>query len=356
MVKIAPTSPGAPKKPAHVYQEPLEPEIEYAEAFIATIMTSPRTAATYRFGLRCLASFIADSGYSALPPPYPLADFRDDVLLKFQDWLLKQRYSPATQENYLAAVKRFLIWLDANDYLPSGFQVGKAVNRLKAARGTHRITKAGREPDPGLPRIVTYYDAIALPSLDEKRGQMKRLEILRARAIVHTLYASAGRVSEVASLTREMVLDGRKAEVRITGKGNKDRLLLLTKEAQNAIAAYCRERDRIDDRSPGLFVSHGRDVGKTLGRGTLWSVIKKAAKELGLFKGTSPHAFRHFRAQQLLHEGMDLDVLQSYLGHADISTTRRIYAPYTTTEKVRDQLETFGRSAKDAAQDDTGTE
>lgn len=340
-----------PKKPALTQSPAQVAGIEYAETFIATIMTSPRTAATYRFGLACLARFIADAEYIPLPPPYSPAKFRDDVLLKFQDWLLKRRYSPATQENYLAAVKRFLIWLDANDHLPSGFQVGKAVNRLTAARGTRRIAKAGREPDPGLPRIVTYYDSIALPQPDEKRGQMKRLEILRARAIVHTLYASAGRVSEVASLTREMVLDGRKAEVRITGKGNKDRLLLLTKEAQNAIAAYCRERDRVGDRAPGLFVSHGRDVGRTLGRGTLWSVIKKAAKELGLFKGTSPHAFRHFRAQQLLHEGMDLDVLQSYLGHADISTTRRIYAPYTAVDKVRDQLETFGRSAKDAAQD-----
>ena len=64
-----------------------------------------------------------------------------------------------------------------------------------------------------------------------------------------------------------------------------------------------------------------------------------------------PAAFRHFRAQQLLHEGMDLDVLQAYLGHADISTTRRIYAPYTAVDKVRDQLETFGQSAKDAAND-----
>jgi integrase/recombinase XerD len=342
----------ATKKLARVKVQSSEPEIQYAEAFIATIMSSPRTGATYRFGLRCLARFIADSKYIALPPPYPPTEFRDDLLLKFQVWLVKQHYSPASQENYLASVKRFLIWLDANDYLPSGFQVGKAVNRLTAARGTRRVTKAGREPDPGLPRIVTYYDAIALPQPAEKRGQMKRLEILRARAIVHTLYASAGRVSEVASLTREMVLDGRKAEVRITGKGNKDRLLLLTKEAQQAIAAYCRERDRLGDRSPGLFVSHGRDVGKTLGRGTLWSVVKKAAKAEGLFKGTSPHAFRHFRAQQLLHEGMDLDVLQAYLGHADISTTRRIYAPYTAVDKVRDQLETFGRTAKDAAQDD----
>jgi site-specific recombinase XerD len=327
-------------------------EIEYADAFLETILSSRNTAISYRYGLSRLAEFIVDTRYISAPLPYPASGLKDDLLVKFYEWMLKRKYAEQTLTSYLAVVKRFLIWLDANDYLPAGFQVGKAVNRLTAARGTRRVTKAGREPDPGLPRIVTYYDAIALPQPDEKRGQTKRLEILRARAIVHTLYASAGRVSEVASLTREMVLDGRKAEVRITGKGNKDRLLLLTKEAQQSIAAYCRERDRVGDKAPGLFVSHGRNVGQMLGRGTLWSVVKKAANDLGLFKGTSPHAFRHFRAQQLLHEGMDLDVLQAYLGHADISTTRRIYAPYTATEKVRDQLETFGRTAKDAAQDD----
>jgi site-specific recombinase XerD len=328
-------------------------EMQFGAAFLGTVQSSRNTAISYRYGLSRLAEFIADTRYIKSPLPYPASQLKDDVLVKFYEWMVKRKYAEQTLTSYLAVVKRFLIWLDANDHLTASFQVGKAVNRLRATRGNRRIAKAGREPDPGLARIVTYYDGIPLPSPDEKRGQIKRLEILRARAIVHTLYASAGRVSEVASLTREMVLDGRKAEVRITGKGNKDRLLLLTKEAQNAIAAYCRERDRIGDRSPGLFVSHGRDVGKTLGRGTLWAVVKKAANDLGLYKGTSPHAFRHFRAQQLLHEGMDLDVLQAYLGHADISTTRRIYAPYTAAEKVRDQLETFGRSAKDAAQDDT---
>ncbi len=327
-------------------------EIELADTFLETIQSSRNTAISYRYGLSRLAEFIADTRYIKSPLPYPASALKDDVLVKFYEWMVKRKYAEQTLTSYLAVVKRFLIWLDANDRLTAIFQVGKAVNRLRATRGNRRIAKAGREPDPGLARIVTYYDGIPLPSPDEKRGRIKRLEILRARAIVHTLYASAGRVSEVASLTREMVLDGRKAQVRITGKGNKDRLLLLTKEAQNAIAAYCRERDRVGDRSSGLFVSHGRDAGKTLGRGTVWAVVKKAANALGLFKGTSPHAFRHFRAQQLLHEGMDLDVLQAYLGHADISTTRRIYAPYTAVEKVRDQLETYGRSAKDAAEDD----
>ncbi len=327
-------------------------ELEFGDAFLATIASSPKTADAYRYGLGRLAEFIAVTKYlPAGKPPAPrfsASALRDDLLLKFHEWMVERKYAPPTRDNYLAAVKRFLIWLDANDRLPTGFQVGKAVNRLKAARGTRRSAKAGREPDPGLPRIVTHYDSIPLPTPEEKRGAIKRLEILRARAIVHTLYASAGRVSEVASLTREMVLDGRLSEVRITGKGGKDRILLLTKEAQGAIAAYCRARD---DHYPGLFISHGRGAGRPLGRGTLWAVVKHAAKALGLYKGTSPHAFRHYRAQQLLHEGMDLDVLQAYLGHADISTTRRIYAPYTAVEKVRDQLETFGRSAKEAAKD-----
>ena len=331
-------------------------EIELTSEFLAEI-ANPRTASIYRYALGKLAEFIADTQYTKVRadgqhPPAPqdarvrVEELRDDLLLKFYQWLRKLDYKPRTCNVYLAAVKRFLTWLDANDHLPVGFQFGKAVNRLKASRGKHHDDNAAREPDPGIPRIVTYYDALPLPPADTQGNQRKRLDVLRARAIVHTLYASAGRVSEVASLTREMVLDGRAKEVRITGKGGKDRLLLLTKESQAAIAAYCRERK---DEFPGLFISQGRGAGKSLKRGTLWAVVKEAAVALDLYKGTSPHAFRHYRAQQLLDEGMELTVLQAYLGHADIGTTRKIYAPHTDLGKVRSQLTKFGKSAKVAA-------
>src|SRR5512137_2368897 len=155
-------------------------EIEFAETFLETIQSSRNTAISYRYGLSRLAEFIADTRYVTAPLPYPARELKDDLLVKFYEWMIKRKYAQQTLTSYLAVVKRFLIWLDANDRLTANFQVGKAVNRLRAARGNRRVTKAGREPDPGLARIVTYYDAIPLPSPDERRGQVKRLEILRA--------------------------------------------------------------------------------------------------------------------------------------------------------------------------------
>jgi site-specific recombinase XerD len=114
-----------------------------------------------------------------------------------------------------------------------------------------------------------------------------------------------------------------------------------------AIQAYLAERQ---DDCPGLFISHGRGKGRPLGRGTVWAVVKEAAQALGLHRKTSPHSFRHYRATQLLNEGMPLESVQAYLGHQDISTTRKVYA-HTKTAVLRDQLATFGRSPTEAIDD-----
>lgn len=326
------------------------PQLEYTHHFLTGLPVSPRTVQTYGQALDRLATCLYERDYAGLhtaPAPYPVRLLGDDVLVVFFEWLTRnQNYQPRTVSVYLAAARRFLVWLDAHDYLAPTLSVPKAQNRLAAVKGrSRRPSEVARAVDPDLPRIVTYYDRLSLPSKSDK-NRHRRLRLLRDRAVVHTLYASAGRVSEVASLTRSQVLDGRLDEVWITGKGGRDRVILLTPEAQTAIAAYCAERT---DPHPGLFLSHGRDKGKPLGRWALWKVVKDAAKALNLYEGTSPHHFRHYRARQLLHEGMDLEVLQAYLGHVDIATTRRIYAPYTALSKVKDQLATFGRSAAEAA-------
>ncbi|MDW8395263.1 MAG: tyrosine-type recombinase/integrase [Anaerolineae bacterium] len=268
-----------------------------------------------------------------------------DVLKQFNAFLARRKFARATRRLYIAALRRLLQWMEANDLLPAEFSRAKAEARYKAARGGAREGYHHRQPDPDLPRIVLYYDQLPLPSPDTPRGKLRRLELLRDRAIMHTLYASAGRVSEIASLTRAQVADGRAAEVLIVGKGNKQRMLFLTPEAQVAIRAYCRERD---DAYPALFISHRRNKGQPLTRMSIWRVVKRAARALGLSRSTSPHAFRHYRATQLLNEGMPLESVQAYLGHASPETTRIVYA-HTRVSVLRDQLDTFGLSPSEAA-------
>ncbi|MGC9332553.1 MAG: tyrosine-type recombinase/integrase [Anaerolineae bacterium] len=326
------------------------------EEFLRTIQ-NPRTAETYRWALSAFENF-ANAHYGpaaapaedkeAEPTPLALHDLDHGVLESFYYWLNDQYGSKQTVRTYLSAVRRFLTWLDARDMLGDELQLVKAHSRLKAAQGKKKTTPYQRRRiDPEIPRVVTYYDKLALPPRTSWQNEQQRLQILRARAVVHTLYASGGRVSEVASLTREMVLDGRLDEVELTGKGGWPRLILLTTEAMRAIQAYIRERD---DDFPALFISHGRGRGQALGRGTIWAIVKKAAQALDLHKSTSPHSFRHFRATQLLNEGMPLESVQAYLGHQDISTTRKVYA-HTKTAVLRDQLAAFGRSPEEAVKD-----
>ncbi len=324
---------------------------EMQEQFLVSIL-APSTAETYRWALTALQTFIKDTEYAGYvqqgTAPFPIGRLRNDLLDEFYHWLRGRNKSPQTVRTYLSAVRRFLTWLDARDLLPSDFQLGKAQSRLRTAQGEKgRVPYKHRRVDPELPQVVTYYDRLSLPQGDDRQSRLERLKILRARAIVHTLYSSGGRVSEVSSLTREMVLDGRVDEVHLVGKGGRPRVILLTAEAMRSIQAYIAERG---DGYSYLFISHGRGYGQQLGRGTIWLMVKNAARALGLHHSTSPHSFRHFRATQLLNEGMPLESVQAYLGHQDISTTRKVYA-HTKTAVLRDQLATYGRSPIEAMED-----
>ena len=302
------------------------------------------TRALYGHGLAALLRFIDETGYGGhqeAGPPYPIDRLDNDVLVEFYRWLSEQ-YRPHTVQTYLAALRRFLVWLDAGERLPPAFHLSNAHSRLKAIQGSQgSLRYQHRRPDPELPRILAYYDQFDLPQTgDFKKDYPKRLTILRNRAIVHTLYASAGRVSEVAGLTRQQVMDGQAEEVYIVGKGEKERVILLTDSARAAIRAYLKAR--LDDYEP-LFISHsnrGRNRGKPLSRISIWSVVKAAAKALDLHETTSPHAFRHYRATQLLNRGMPLELVQAYLGHESIETTRRVYA-HTHTQVLKQQLQAF---------------
>jgi len=143
---------------------------------------------------------------------------------------------------------------------------------------------------------------------------------LRDRALLELLYAAGLRASEILTLRIEQ-LDLESGSARVIGKGNKERLVLLGKAAEEAIRRY------LDSARPKLVRSKsGGEVflgnhGRRLTTSHLWGIVKKAAKTAGLDSRVYPHLLRHSFATHLLSGGADLRVIQELLGHASIGTT-----------------------------------
>jgi integrase/recombinase XerD len=143
---------------------------------------------------------------------------------------------------------------------------------------------------------------------------------LRDRALLELLYAAGLRAAEILTLRIEQ-LDLESGSARVIGKGNKERLVLLGKAAEEAIRRY------LDTARPKLVRSKsGGEVflgnhGRRLTTSHLWGIVKKAAKAAGLDTRVYPHLLRHSFATHLLSGGADLRVIQELLGHASIGTT-----------------------------------
>lgn len=139
----------------------------------------------------------------------------------------------------------------------------------------------------------------------------------RDKAILELLYASGLRVSELCHLS---LYDVKDHEVKVKGKGGKERIVPLGKHAIHAIDQYLSFREGENRSSQPLFLGRGHCA---LNRITVWKMIKQYAKKAQIEKRISPHSLRHSFATHLLENGADLRVIQELLGHASISSTDR---------------------------------
>ena len=144
---------------------------------------------------------------------------------------------------------------------------------------------------------------------------------LRNRAILELLYASGLRVSELTNARLEE-LDFDARIIRVTGKGNKTRLVPVGSKACEAISRYLQqERPQHVKKKTGseIFLS---SRGTKLTTVRVWQIVKEIARNAGLSANVYPHLLRHSFATHLLGNGADLRIIQEMLGHADISTTQ----------------------------------
>ena len=144
---------------------------------------------------------------------------------------------------------------------------------------------------------------------------------LRDRAMLELLYASGLRISELAGAKLEN-LNLEEGVVRVTGKGNKTRLVPVGRKACAAIATYLEEeRPRLVRQRSGSEVFLSTRGGR-LTTVRIWQIVKAVARRSGLEANVYPHLLRHSFATHLLGNGADLRIIQEMLGHADISTTQ----------------------------------
>lgn len=168
----------------------------------------------------------------------------------------------------------------------------------------------------------------------------------RDRAAIEVLYSCGLRVSELCNLLlSDLYLD--EGFLRVTGKGNKQRLVPISERAIRKLKAWFAFRNSINIK-PGeedyVFISAARK--KHLSRITVFHNIKVYAEQAGIQKTISPHTFRHSFATHLLEGGANLRAIQTMLGHESISTTE-IYT-HIDRRFLRDQiLQHFPRNQKD---------
>ncbi|MEA2630689.1 MAG: integrase/recombinase XerC [Chloroflexota bacterium] len=296
----------------------------------------------------------------------PAGQATDPVLTRFLRSLAARDASPHTQRAYATAVGSYLDWLDARGtdwrrpsrgdlraylgVLGDGRARSSVAQRLAAIRAFHRwATRSDLAPgDPWggiatprlprrLPRVleveqvgrllaVVEADLDAPAAGDPDRTALRSALALRDRALVETAYAAGLRISELASATLGALELGR-GELRVMGKGRKERIGLLGRPARKALADYLEDGRPIllERRSGGeappveIFLNH---LGAPLGVRGLRYRFDRLCARAGLPVGVSPHTLRHSFATHLLDGGADLRVVQELLGHENLATTQ----------------------------------
>jgi len=280
---------------------------EYINHLVVERGLSPNTVSAYRRDLNSFLQFLEEN---------PNQDFSEDCLTAF---VAKLRSSnPPLAES---SISRAIVTL--RNF--SAFQA-KEEGQVDPIRNfaPPKIPKR-------LPKALSYQNITALI---ESAGSESNPMALRDAALIDLMYSTGSRISEVLDLKiGDLDLSDESLMVRVTGKGNKQRVVPVGSFARNAVDSYLvRLRPQLlkAKRSDYIFLN---SRGSRLSRQSAWQIISDLAAKLEI-DGVSPHSLRHSFATHLLDGGADIRVVQELLGHASVTTTQ-IYT-LVTIDRIRE--------------------
>jgi integrase/recombinase XerD len=275
---------------------------------------SPNSIEAYERDVEKLVQFFEYKQYQLNIKQVQLVHFKE-----FIKWLNELGVSDKTQARVLSGIKAFYQYLLLENIIETN------VASLMEAPKTRRK----------LPEVLSVDEIDAIINAID----LSKPEGERNKAMLETLYSSGLRVSELISLKLTDIYknDG---FLKITGKGNKQRLVPIGKTALKLIDIYFRNSRSSTPIKKGQenFVFLNRR-GAALSRVMVFTILKGLAREAGIKKTISPHTFRHSFATHLIEGGADLRAIQEMLGHASITTTE-IYT-HLDREFIRDNIIQF---------------
>lgn len=271
---------------------------------------SPNTLAAYRRDLTKYVAFLDE---------VPILRARHDHVEGFAQSLQRAELAPTTSNRTMAAVRglhRYLFAEGIADLDPTA-----DVEQTKLKRG--------------LPKALTEAEVVAV--LEAPSGTSPA--DVRDRAILELLYGTGMRISECVALSLDD-LDQTAALLRVTGKGNKQRLVPVGRLASKALESWLGPAGR-PELAPDVWAGRDQQMaiflnqrGGRLSRQGMWGVVRKHGLTAGVADRLSPHVLRHSCATHMLDNGADIRTVQELLGHASVSTTQ-LYTKVSTDLLVR---------------------
>ena len=227
--------------------------------------------------------------------------------------------SPRSQARIISGIKAFYKYLIMEDYIKLD-----PTELIESPKIGFRL--------PDILSLIEIDQLISAIDLSEKHSE-------RNRSIIETLYSCGLRVSELINLQLSNI-NFNEGYLKVTGKGNKERLSPISGKALKYLSIYINEIRNHQNIKTGHFdFVFLNNRGSKLSRVMIFIIIKKLAERIGLKKKISPHTFRHSFATHLIEGGADLRAVQEMLGHESITTTE-IYT-HLDTDYLRSNIIQF---------------
>ena len=271
--------------------------------------------------------------------PYTIRNYRNDLLGNYKRGSEKGFFQFLRLRN-IESIDRVdkQVLRDYLSYLiEQGIAKGSITRKLSAVRSLYRYllregilnnnpidNASSPKRERRLPSFLTVEETVSLlkaPDLETPQG-------LRDRCLMELIYASGLRVSELANLNMEQInLDT--CEIRVLGKGSKERIVLIGEPAAKALSDYLyKGRPQLKANIGDRYAIFLNNKGDRLSERMIQKILNKYARLAGIDKKVHPHLLRHTFATHMLDGGADLRVVQELLGHSNLATTQ-IYTHVT---------------------------